>query len=173
MVQGTDGTGGGMPSWVKAGIVVVLAAAVGGVLLLKDREGSGAGSGLPGTPAETAMPGSAGERVPEGPEAGLPLPCLLDLGSTTCTPCRMMIPVLEALEKEYAGVFEVRFVNARRDEAAVKRYKVRVIPTQIFLDAEGKELFRHEGFMSKEDILAKWRELGVPVERGAGGGAER
>ena len=47
---------------------------------------------------------------------------------------------------------------------AGKQYGIEVIPTQIFYDATGKELFRHIGFFAKEDILAKWKELGVELK---------
>jgi thioredoxin 1 len=89
-----------------------------------------------------------------------PLPKLVDIGAGTCIPCKMMAPILEELKKEYAGKLVVEFVDVRENADAVGRYKITLIPTQIFFDASGKELFRHEGFMSKEDILAKWKELG-------------
>ncbi|OPZ03929.1 MAG: hypothetical protein BWZ10_03232 [candidate division BRC1 bacterium ADurb.BinA364] len=53
------------------------------------------------------------------------------------------------------------FIDVWKDSSAGARFGIRVIPTQIFFDAEGNELFRHEGFFSKEDILAKWQEFGV------------
>jgi thioredoxin 1 len=58
---------------------------------------------------------------------------------------------------------EVQFIDVWENPEAGKKYGVNVIPTQIFCDAQGKELFRHEGFMGKEDILAKWKELGVSL----------
>lgn len=73
----------------------------------------------------------------------------------------MMAPILEELKREYADVFKTEFIDVWQNPAPAQKYGIRVIPTQIFLDAEGKELFRHEGYFSKEDILAKWRELGV------------
>lgn len=95
------------------------------------------------------------------PVAALALPRLVDLGAGTCVPCKMMAPVLEELKREQAGVFDVEFIDVRHDPEAGKKFAISLIPTQIFLDAEDKELFRHEGFLGKEDILAKWRELGV------------
>jgi thioredoxin 1 len=93
----------------------------------------------------------------------LGLPMLVDIGAGTCIPCKMMAPILEELKKEYAGKLIVEFVDVRENADAVGRYKIMVIPTQIFFDASGIELFRHEGFMSKEDILAKWKELGIDL----------
>ena len=73
-----------------------------------------------------------------------------------------MAPILEELRKEYKGIFDVEFIDVgkRENAAKAKKYGIKVIPTQIFFDRNGKELWRHKGFMSKEDILAKWRELG-------------
>ena len=91
------------------------------------------------------------------------LPRLLDLGADKCIPCKAMAPILEALKQEYAGKFRVEFIDVWKDETAGKQYGVELIPTQIFFDANGKELFRHTGFYGKEDILGKWKELGVDV----------
>ena len=91
------------------------------------------------------------------------LPRLVDLGSKTCIPCKMMAPILEELKTEYAGTLDVEFIDVKDDPAAGARYRMRLIPTQIFIDVTGQELFRHEGFMPKEDILAKWKELGFDL----------
>ena len=92
------------------------------------------------------------------------LPKLIDLGAGKCIPCKMMAPVLEELKKEYAGRMNVEFIDVWENPDAGKPYGIEVIPTQIFYDAEGKELFRHVGFFAKEDILAKWKELGVDLK---------
>ena len=88
------------------------------------------------------------------------LPRLLDLGSQTCTPCRMMVPELSAVSEEYAGVVNVEFIDVNENPSAAQSYGIRLIPTQIFYDAEGNELFRHEGYMSSEDMTAKLIEFG-------------
>ena len=62
---------------------------------------------------------------------------------------------------EYGGRMDVQFIDVWKTPEAGKEYGIRVIPTQIFYGTDGKELFRHEGFFGKEDILAKWKELGV------------
>jgi thioredoxin 1 len=59
-------------------------------------------------------------------------------------------------------------VDVWENPKAGQPYGIKMIPTQIFYDAAGKELFRHEGFFSKEDILAKWKELGVNLDEPAG-----
>jgi thioredoxin 1 len=91
------------------------------------------------------------------------LPKLLDLGAGKCIPCKMMAPILEGLKKEYAGKMNVEFIDVWQNPDAGKAYGVEMIPTQIFYDASGKELFRHTGFFGKEDILGKWKELGVDI----------
>ena len=93
------------------------------------------------------------------------LPRLVDLGADKCIPCKMMAPMLEELKKEYAGIFKVEFLDVWKNPNAGKKYGIRIIPTQIFFDIAGKELFRHEGFFSAEDILAKWKELSVDIEK--------
>ena len=101
--------------------------------------------------------------APATPPEKKPLPKLLDLGAGKCIPCKMMAPILEELKKEYAGKLEVEFIDVWKNSDAIKQYGIEAIPTQIFYDATGKELFRHIGFFSKDDILAKWKELGVDV----------
>ena len=88
------------------------------------------------------------------------LPRLLDLGSHTCTPCRMMVPELDALSDEYAGVVNVEFIDVNENPNAAEQYGIRLIPTQIIFDSDGNELFRHEGYMSREDMAAKLLEFG-------------
>ena len=92
------------------------------------------------------------------------LPKLLDLGATSCIPCKMMAPLLEELKKDYAGVLDVEFIDVWKNPDEGKKYGIKQIPTQIFFDAEGRERFRHVGFFSKEDILAKWKELGYDLK---------
>lgn len=101
------------------------------------------------------------------------LPKLVDLGADKCIPCKMMAPVLQQLKKDYAGRMDVEFIDVWKDESAAKRYGIKLIPTQIFYAADGKELFRHEGFFGKDDILGKWKELGVDVSGKAKAGLVR
>jgi len=148
-----------MNIYVKMAIVVGLMTTVGAVVVLKH---GGARSCCP-----TAMPHEAPAAVGEVPAADgekesvtTGLPRLVELGSTTCVPCKMMKPIIEELTAEYAGKLEVVFVDVHRQSALADTFGIRVIPTQVFLDASGKELFRHEGFFPKEEILTKWKELG-------------
>lgn len=88
------------------------------------------------------------------------LPKLIDLGADKCIPCKMMAPILEELKKDYAGRMDVEFIDVWKNRDKAAEYGVQMIPTQIFYDASGKELFRRSGFIGREDILVKWRELG-------------
>ena len=90
-------------------------------------------------------------------------PRLVDLGADKCIPCKLMAPILAELTKEYAGRLDVVFIDVWKNREEAPRYGISVIPTQIFYDASGKERFRHEGFFSKQDIVAKWAELGVEL----------
>jgi len=99
------------------------------------------------------------------PQPAKALPRLVDLGARKCIPCKMMAPILEELKKEYTGTFSVEFIDVWENPKAGREYGIRLIPTQIFYDASGKELFRHEGFFSKDDILAKWKQLGVELTK--------
>ena len=130
----------------KIAVVVALIAAVGVVFALKTR------SSAPAETAAAALPRSDS------------LPRLLELGADKCIPCKQMAPILDELKTTYAGQLEVDFIDVWKNPDASERYGVQVIPLQIFFDAAGNELFRHEGFFPKNDILAKWKELGVDLQ---------
>jgi thioredoxin 1 len=78
-----------------------------------------------------------------------------------------MAPILEELKSEYEGRLRVDVIDVRENPDAARQTGIRVIPTQIFYDASGTELSRHEGFMSKEDILATWKQLGIDLSGSA------
>lgn len=78
---------------------------------------------------------------------------MVDLGASTCIPCKMMAPILEELEQEYREKAAIIFIDVRHDEDAAKRFAVRAIPTQIFFDRSGKEVSRHTGFLDKQAII--------------------
>ena len=84
---------------------------------------------------------------------------VVDLGSKTCIPCRMMIPVLDEVEREYKGRAAVVFVDVTKYESLALRLGIRVIPTQIFYDKKGKEVARHTGFMDKKALAAQLNKL--------------
>jgi thioredoxin 1 len=142
------------------GVVVLSGAVVLVPLALKRRSGGDAASGAPTARAET----------PAGVASARKLPKLVDLGTTSCAPCKAMLTVMDELERSYADQLAVEFINIQQHEEAVETYRVQVIPTQVFLGPDGKELFRHTGFYSTEAILGKWHELGYPLTRGPLGG---
>ena len=94
------------------------------------------------------------------------LPEIIDFGSKQCKACKAMEPVLEKLAQKYAQNFKTTFVDVWQpeNEAQAKQFKIQAIPTQVFLSADGKELWRHTGFISEKDILAKWNEFGVTTD---------
>jgi thioredoxin 1 len=96
---------------------------------------------------------------PEVPVKGMVT--MVDLGAKKCIPCKMMAPILEKLEKEYAGRAAIVFFDVWEDPKSAHRFSVRTIPTQIFFDREGKEVFRHAGFLSEEEIVRRLKDMGV------------
>lgn len=92
-----------------------------------------------------------------------PLPQFLNFGADRCIPCKQMVPVREAIAAEYAGQVKVGFIDVWADRNAGRAYGVRVIPTQLILDAEGRELFRHEGYWPKEQVLAQFAAVGIEL----------
>lgn len=133
------------------------------------------------TPAPTASPVQKGELCPEpppaaqaepavtsgprstspNPAAAKKLPRVVDLGADKCKACKELAPILEELRKEYEGRVTVDFIDVWKNPKAGEPYKISAIPTQVFFDAEGKEVWRHVGFLPKADFIAKFAEMGV------------
>jgi thioredoxin 1 len=88
-------------------------------------------------------------------------PSVIDLGARTCIPCKKMSPILESLSNEYRGKASVLFIDVREDRAAAQKFRVQMIPTQIFFDAKGKEVKRHVGFMDKASIVKELKAAGL------------
>jgi len=86
---------------------------------------------------------------------------MVDIGAKSCIPCKMMAPIMEKLEKDYRGKAAILFIDVWKDPDQAKRFGIRVIPTQIFYDKEGKEVYRHVGFMSEDAIVAELKKMGV------------
>jgi thioredoxin 1 len=133
----------------KSLIVAFLCLAVAGAVLL--RSGS----------KDARSAGSSLTNVVNAKAADLPR--LVDFGSVTCIPCKLMAPILEELKKDLDGRLIVEFVDVRLSPETANASKIKLIPTQVFFDASGKELFRHEGYFGREEILAKWKDLGVDL----------
>ena len=107
-------------------------------------------SGTP--PKDDPATAEAQSTPPPGGQAKLKLPRLIDLGAKECIPCKKLAPILEELREEYEGRLDVVFIDVWENPEAKKPYDIRLIPTQILFDAQGKELWRHEGFISKKDL---------------------
>ncbi len=132
----------------KVAIILILVLAALAAFYLKSKTTSSGGSDDAQTPLV---------------ESGLPR--LVDLGAEKCIPCKMMAPILDELRNEYKGKLDVVFIDVNKNPNAIQEYEIDLIPTQIFYDASGNELFRHVGFFSKEEILDKWKEFGVELGR--------
>ena len=89
----------------------------------------------------------------------------VELGSVSCIPCKKMQPVMASVEKKYAGQVRVTFHDVWKDEAPAKKYGIDLIPTQVFLDANGKELMRHQGFFPEEEIDKFLQSQGVNISQ--------
>lgn len=109
----------------------------------------------------------AGKAVPKPAPAALPR--LVDLGAGKCIPCKKMAPIIEELRTDYATIVDVVFLDVWKDPKAGTPYRIRLIPTQVFFDREGREVHRHEGFMSREEIEKVFQEkMGVtPIKPAA------
>ena len=136
-------------------VIAVVVAAVVAVIALKPARSAAPSVSEPATVA-----------TPTAPVATAPAtrPRLLDLGANKCIPCKLMEPILEELRTQYAGTLHVDFIDVWKDNAAGQAHGISTIPTQIFFAPDGKELFRHEGFMAKEDILGQWKALGYDLK---------
>ena len=147
---------------VKIGIVLAVVVAAGAIIHCKGRTPCGSCT----LPTPTPSAGNTATTPPAGKaaEPGLAIPRLLEFGRGTCAACKAMKPVLAELAKEYEGRLEVVNIDTAEDAAAAEKYGIRIIPTQIFFDAVGEEVFRHEGFYPKEDIVKKLDELGIGLD---------
>jgi len=109
------------------------------------------------TPSEATFPES--HVSVEIPVKGMAT--MVDLGANECIPCKMMVPVMEKVEKKYQGKAAIIFIDVWKNKEPAKRFGVRAIPTQIFFDKEGKEVYRHEGFMGEAEVDRIFNKMGV------------
>lgn len=120
--------------------------------------GNGGESATDTTEPESGM--ASNDRPTEG------VPTLVDLGSNSCVPCQQMEGELEELDAVTGDALEVTVIDVHQNRSATSEYGIRLIPTQVFLSEDGEELYRHEGYMSLEDMLARWEQLGYTFGRG-------
>ncbi len=116
------------------------------------------------TDPEPRQPKPEPEQVAEKPRE---LPKMWDFGSEKCIPCKTMSEILTPMIKEYEGKVDIRIINVYEEQDLTKQFKIVTIPTQVFIDAEGNELFRHIGVYPRDSIEAKFREFGMPIVTGA------
>ena len=86
---------------------------------------------------------------------------MIDLGADKCIPCKMMAPILAKMEKQYQGKAAIVFIDVWKHNEQAGKFGIRAIPTQIFFDQNGKEVFRHVGFMSEKAIVNQLKKMGV------------
>jgi len=86
---------------------------------------------------------------------------MIDLGAKKCIPCKMMAPILVKMENAYKNKAVIAFIDVWENKSQAQRFGIRGIPTQIFFNEEGKEVYRHVGFMSEKDIKAQLRKMGI------------
>ncbi len=97
--------------------------------------------------------------IPDVPVKGMVT--MVDIGAHKCIPCKMMAPIIESLQKEYNGKAAIVFIDVWENREQGQRFGIHSIPTQIFYDKDGKEVYRHEGFLSQNSIEAELEKLGV------------
>ncbi len=140
-----------MKKYIWSIFLLIGIAVVGSLFLSTSQEKSLASSGtaanlISGAPQDVPIPGKV---------------TMVDIGAKACVPCKMMIPVIESLSKEYEGKAGIVFIDVWKHPDEAKKFGIRTIPTQIFYDKKGNEVMRHEGFFSKEEIVKVLKKLAV------------
>lgn len=85
----------------------------------------------------------------------------IELGADRCIPCKAMQPIMKEIAAEFEGKIQVVFYDVWKDPEPARKYKIQLIPTQVFVDPKGVEIFRHVGFFAKEEILKMLKDKGV------------
>ena len=129
-------TGGGARRW-DAGLVLLVAVLA-------------AGAAFGGQAAGRTVAASAPEKA-----------AFLELGSEGCKPCEAMKPVMQAVRERYGDRIEVVFYDVRKNRSIGREWRIRLIPTQIFLKPDGTEFFRHEGFFPLEEVEKVLAGMGI------------
>ena len=142
----------------RAAVVLALVGAV--VIVIARKPARDIAADVPAVPPALAVSHAQTPGVPR----------LVDVGADQCVPCKAMAPILAQLRIDYAGRMRVDFIDVWKNPDAGDPYGVSIIPTQIFYGGDGRELERHQGFFSREDILATWMRHGYNF--GAPGSAE-
>jgi thioredoxin 1 len=153
-----------MKKWIRTillGVVALLA--VYGVIRFHFFPDTGEVKGVPlesvARDISKALPETGSGEVREVPVKGMVT--MLDLGADSCIPCKMMAPILAKMEKKYDGKAAIIFIDVWKHREQAKRFGIRAIPTQIFFNKEGKEIYRHVGFMGESAIVKQLKKMGV------------
>ena len=87
----------------------------------------------------------------------------IELGSVRCIPCQQMQPIMKSIEAKYGKNVKVVFhdVWTEAGQPYAKQYGIEAIPTQVFLDKDGKEFYRHVGFFPEEELVKVLQQKGV------------
>ena len=109
--------------------------------------------------AHAELPSAAAAAVTQALASGRPT--VIDLGARNCPSCKQMAPVLEELSATYRDRANVLFIDVRADAAAVGRFAIQMIPTQIFFDGRGLEVSRHIGAMDRSDLVKGLQAAGL------------
>lgn len=96
--------------------------------------------------------------------AQTPKVTFIEIGSTTCIPCKKMQPIMKSIEKKYKDQIKVIFYDTNKEKNKSKEYGVKLIPTQIFLDEKGKEFHRHEGYYPEAEIDKILKNKGLIIK---------
>lgn len=135
----------------KKRIIVILAVIVLAIIVVAYRQST-----------KTSGQTVAGAAVASGQ------PVFIEIGAKSCIPCQMMQKVMDELRTNYPGKLDIVFHDLEIDDTPAGKYGISVIPTQVLLSPDGKELFRHEGFYPTDEIVAKWKELGYDLGESSG-----
>ncbi|MCX6559275.1 MAG: thioredoxin family protein [Candidatus Aminicenantes bacterium] len=85
----------------------------------------------------------------------------IELGADKCIPCKAMQPIMKEIAAEYKGQVQVVFYDVWKNPEPGRKYGIQLIPTQVFMDKNGKELFRHTGLFPKPELVAFLKKQGV------------
>lgn len=116
---------------------------------------------FPQTPVFSVLTPSAAQAAESKEIPAKGMVTMVDLGAKKCVPCKMMMPVMEKIEKTYQGKAVIHFFDVWEDREPATRFGIQGIPTQIFFDKDAKEVYRHVGFMSEEAIVSQLAKMGV------------
>jgi thioredoxin 1 len=111
--------------------------------------------------AQSKSKNKAEEKVKDKPKV-----TFVELGYVNCIPCKKMQPIMKSIETRYGSQVKVVFHDVWKEDQKQygEKYGIKLIPTQVFLDENGKEFFRHEGFYPEKEIDKLLEKRGVKAK---------